>query len=136
MAKIRLTESQLNQIVAESVKRVLREGELWDTMKSAYDMGRNDDDFDDLTNQEMKNYIRGGNVEGGDETNYEDYRKSRDNYKRAVKGSKERRDAAHDAVAQRPGLVGRIGRGAMFGAAKVGQGVRHAKNFMNNKIGF
>jgi hypothetical protein len=136
MAKIRLTESQLNQIVAESVKRVLREGELWDAMKSAYQTGRDEDDFDDITNQEFKNYIRGGNIEGRDETNYEDYRKSRDNYKRSEKGSFERRNAAHDAVAQRPGLVGRLGRGATMRAARVGQSLRHAKNFMNNKIGF
>ena len=136
MAKIRLTESQLNQIVAESVKRVLREGELWDTIKGVYTDAKNDKGFDDITTPEFKNFIKGGNLEGGDDTNYEMYRRNRDAYKRAEKGSNERRNAAHDAVLQRPGVIGKLGRSAAVGAAKLGSGVRHFKDYMNNKVGY
>lgn len=135
MAKIRLTESQLNQIVAESVKRVLREGELWDAFKDTYKDAKNSDEIDNVTNKELKNFVRGGNPDGIDDTNYEDYRKHRDYYKKAKKGSDARRWAANNAVTQRPGVVGKLGRGAIVGAAKLGSGVRHFKNYMNDKIG-
>ena len=143
--KVRLTESQLNRIVAESVKKVLREGEWWDTVKGAYRDMRDYDPQDDIakgrtpmevSNKEYENYIKNGSLDGDNATNYDAYKKSRDDYRKADKGSAERRRAAYDAVEQRPGAIGRLGRRGVALAAKAGTGVRNVKNFMHNKVGF
>ena len=68
MAKktIRLTESELHSLIKESVKKVLEEGQGWDTFKKGF-RDNNNNNGNKLNNgvkQSLKNFVNTGDIEG------------------------------------------------------------------------
>ena len=160
---VKLNESQLRQIVAECVKKVLREteefnasipedemqeGYLTDLIQGGFYAGRGANDEDWPTKGGWKRFVNTGDVDGYGEPTVDDFSKSYDEYKRDKEAdklsktdkSRERRiGSALDAAMVQPGKGGKATRTLTKFAAKAGKGVsdvgRAIDDFKYNKLG-
>ena len=107
-----INENHLRAIVAESVKRVLKEGIMGGAMRNVYNDAKNGytqgyDNFSDFA-KGARDYVKNQDSDFGRER-YKQYNKQ---YKNAPKNSEERGYYAQKALENKPGLGGRITRAA------------------------
>ena len=107
-----INESQLRAIVAESVKRVLKEGIMGRAMRNVYNDAKNGytqgyDNFSDFA-KGARDYVKNQDSDFEQER----YKQYKQDYKNAPKNSEERGYYAQNALANKPGLGGRITRAA------------------------
>lgn len=107
-----INEAQLRQIVAESVKRVLKEGIMGGAMRNVYNDAKNGyaqgyDNFSDFA-KDARDYVKNQDTDFGRER----YKQYKQDYKNAPKNSEERGYYAQKALENKPGLGGRITRAA------------------------
>ena len=107
-----INENQLRAIVAESVKRVLKEGIMGGAMRNVYNDAKNGyaqgyDNFSDFA-KGARDYVKNQDSDFEQER----YKQYKQDYKNAPKNSEERGYYAQNALANKPGLGGRITRAA------------------------
>ena len=107
-----INENHLRAIVAESVKRVLKEGIMGGAMRNVYNDAKNGyaqgyDNFSDFA-KDARDYVKNQDTDFGRER----YKQYKQDYKNAPKNSEERGYYAQKALENKPGLGGRITRAA------------------------
>lgn len=136
MEKKLYTEEQLKEAIQEAVtealNNMLNEGITWDAMKAQYKNGKEGDDYD--TDALEKDYGEFKNAQAKYSSKQADLRKSWYDPAKKEKAVKGMEDAATDAVAQRPGIIGKGQRQLAKAANKTGQAVKKVQDAYGDKI--
>lgn len=136
MAKktIRLTESDLHNIIKESVKKVLKEGQGWDTFKKSFrEINPSDDDVEKGRGKQMyRNFVDTGDIEG---RNLRYYHPNNPTVATTYKdGAKEIDRSTIGEVGRKAGAIGGIGaRMALKGVNKMGNALKKGADAVGEK---
>lgn len=135
MAKktIKLTESELHNIIKESVKKVLKEGQGWDTFKKGLRDGNNNNtNKHSDVKQSFKNFVNTGDIEG---RGLRYYHPNNPTVSTTYKdGAKEIDRSTMGKIGRASGVAGGMGaKLAKTGAQKIGKALKQGASAVGEK---
>lgn len=136
MAKktIKLTESELHNLIKESVKKVLEEGQGWDTFKKGFrEINSSDEDYEKgHGKQKFRNFVNTGDIEG---RNFRYYHPNNPTVATTYKdGAKEIDKSTMGKIGRAAGVAGGMGaKLAKTGAQKIGKALEQGASAVGEK---